>query len=225
MKFINMTNLIEIKDLSKSFRQSLFEKKEVLKQINFTLKSHEFIVLKGANGSGKTTLINLILGLSKPDKGKIKLFGKSPQDYRSKIKLGVVLQKVSIPKNLKVIELVSLFRQYYPNPLSIDEIFNTVNLKGKEKNWASKLSGGEEQRLYFALALSGNPELLILDEPTRNLDEEGFKEFWQQIDNCWQKNISILMVTNQQSDLPYLQKFGTKYISLNNGQLEQIIVS
>lgn len=220
-----MNNLIEIKDLSKTFRHSLFEKKEVLKQVNFTLKSNEFVVLKGANGSGKTTLINLILGLSKPDKGKINLFGKSPQDYRSKIKLGVVLQKVSIPKNLKVIELVSLFRQYYPNPLSIDEIFNTVNLKGKEKNWASKLSGGEEQRLYFALALSGNPELLILDEPTRNLDEEGFKEFWKQIDNCWQKNISILMVTNQQSDLPYLQKFGTKYILLNNGKLEEIIIS
>jgi ABC-2 type transport system ATP-binding protein len=107
----------------------------------------------------------------------VRLFGEDPKNFNSKTRLGVVLQKVAIPKNLKVKELIDLLRSYYPNALSTGEILNTVNLKGKENNWASKLSGGEAQRLFFALALVGNPEFLILDEPTRNLDEEGLKAF------------------------------------------------
>lgn len=121
-------------------------------------------------------------------------------------------------------ELVNLLRSYYPNPLSTEEILSTVNLKLKENNWASKLSGGEEQRLFFALALAGNPELLILDEPTRNLDEEGFIEFWEQIKICREKNITILMVTNNQADFTYLDNLVTKYVILKEGKLEENII-
>ncbi len=213
--------LVELNNVSKTFSQSLFRKKEILKKINFTVETGDFIVLKGANGSGKTTLISIILGLSKPTKGEVKLLGENPQSFQAKTRLGVVLQKVAIPTNLKVIELVDLLRSYYPNSLSTEEILKTVNLKEKEKNWASKLSGGEEQRLLFALALAGNPELLILDEPTRNLDNEGFAEFWQQIKICREKNITILMVTNNQSDWQYLADLATKKVELKDGKLEE----
>lgn len=217
-------NVVHLKNVSKTFRQSILEKKEILKEITFDLKKNEFVVLKGANGSGKTTLINIILGLSEPNKGEVKLFGENPKNFNSKIRLGVVLQKVAIPKNLKVRELVDLLRSYYPSPLSSEEILNTVNLKGKENNWASKLSGGEEQRLFFALALAGNPELLILDEPTRNLDTEGFTEFWEQIKICRDKNITILMVTNNQADFKYLDNLVTRYVTLKDGELEEKII-
>lgn len=217
-------NVVQLENISKSFNQSLFKKKEILTDINLNIQKGEFVVLKGSNGSGKTTLLNLILGLLAPTQGEVKLFGENPKSFHSKTRLGVVLQKVSLPKNLTVKELVNLLRSYYPNPLSTEEILSTVNLKLKENNWASKLSGGEEQRLFFALALAGNPELLILDEPTRNLDEEGFIEFWEQIKICREKNITILMVTNNQADFTYLDNLVTKYVILKEGKLEENII-
>lgn len=218
MKILSLTNI------SQGFKESIFTEKEILKEINFEIKTGEFVALKGENGSGKTTLLNIILGLITPKKGKVRLFGEDPKNFNSKTRLGVVLQKVAIPKNLKVKELIDLLRSYYPNALSTEEILNTVNLKGKENNWASKLSGGEAQRLFFALALVGNPEFLVLDEPTRNLDEEGFSEFWEQIKICRDRNITILMVTNNKADFPYLDNLVTRYLTLKNGELNETII-
>lgn len=213
-------NLIEIKNISKNF-QTGFKQKKVLDEINLTIKPGEFVVLGGANGAGKTTLLNIILGLLKPDSGEVKLFGHSPENAESKTRIGVVLQKVAVPKNLRVKELVNLLRSYYPNPLSTEEILNTVNLEGKHEAWASNLSGGEEQRLYFALALAGNPELLILDEPTRNLDKEGCSNFWEQVKICRDRGISILMVTNNQSDWEELAHLVTRSITLYEGKVNE----
>jgi ABC-2 type transport system ATP-binding protein len=157
----------------------------------------------------------------KPDNGEVKLLGRSPQEPESKACVGVVLQKVTVPKNLKVKELVNLFRSYYPNSFSTEEILNKVNLEGKYDAWASKLSGGEEQRLYFALALAGNPKLLILDEPTRNLDEEGSTDFWNQVKACVEQGITILMVTNNQSDWQELNNLATRSVTLKDGQISE----
>ncbi|MEG4311345.1 MULTISPECIES: ABC transporter ATP-binding protein/permease [unclassified Microcoleus] len=227
-------NLIELNNISKHFRTG-FKQKKVLNEVNLVVKPGEFVVLGGANGAGKTTLLNIILGLLKPDSGKVQLFDCSPQDSKSKTRVGVVLQKVAVPKHLKVKELVDLLRSYYPNPLSTEEILKTVNLNGKHDAWASNLSGGEEQRLYFALALAGNPDLLILDEPTRNLDKDGFSDFWNQVKICREKGIAILMVTNNQSDWEELNHIATRSITIcdgkicedkviNNGEIESTIV-
>lgn len=215
-------NLIELNNISKHFRTG-FKQKKVLNEVNLVVKPGEFVVLGGANGAGKTTLLNIILGLLKPDSGKVQLFGCSPQNSESKTRVGVVLQKVAVPKHLKVKELVDLLRSYYPNPLSTEEILNTVNLNGKHEAWASNLSGGEEQRLYFALALAGNPELLILDEPTRNLDKDGFSDFWNQVKICREKGMAILMVTNNQSDWEELNHLATRSVTISDGQISEDI--
>ena len=207
-------NLITFKDVSKTFRQGFQQPTTILKDISFTIKAGEFVVLRGENGAGKSTILNLALGLLKPSSGEIKLMQNSPQDSNSKMQVGVVLQDTQVPPNAKVTELVELWRSYYPNPLSIDEILSKVNLKGKEHLNASDLSGGQKQRLYFALALVGNPQLLILDEPTRNLDETGYDEFWQQIKLCHQAGITILMVTNNKSDWRELESLATREITL-----------
>ena len=208
-------NLITFDRVSKTFGKGFQQKTTILENISFSIQLGEFIILRGENGAGKSTILNLALGLLKPSSGKVKLMGRSPQDSNSKLKVGVVLQDTQVPPNAKVNELVELWRSYYPNTLSTEEILSKVNLKGKEHLDASGLSGGQKQRLYFALALAGNPELLVLDEPTRNLDDKGYEEFWQQIKLCHQAGITILMVTNNKSDWQELESLATREIILH----------
>ncbi|KOR37067.1 ABC transporter [Planktothricoides sp. SR001] len=210
-----MENLIELKNVSKTFEKSFFSTgKTILKNINFTVKPGDFVVLRGDNGSGKTTILNLILGLIKPTSGQVELMGIESKNPESKNRVGVVLQETQFPKHLSVLELLDLFRGYYSNPISTKEALDRVSLTDKQNSKAISLSGGQKQRLLFALALIGNPQLLILDEPTRNLDEDGYKEFWQQIYRCKEQSITILMVTNNQSDWEQLNSLATRYITL-----------
>lgn len=208
-------NLITFDRVDKTFQKGFGQKTTILENISFSIQEGEFVILRGENGAGKSTILNLALGLLKPSNGEVKLMERSPQDSNSKLKVGVVLQDTQVPSNARVTELVELWRSYYPNPLSTVEILSKVNLKGKEHLDASSLSGGQKQRLYFALALAGKPELLVLDEPTRNLDDKGYEEFWQQIKLCHQEGITILMVTNNKSDWQELELMATREITLN----------
>jgi ABC-2 type transport system ATP-binding protein len=224
-------NIIELKQVSKEFSKG-FQQIPILQDINLIVQRGEFVWLRGENGAGKTTILNLILGLLKPSSGEVQLMGLSPQSANSKIHAGVVLQESQFPTNVKVKELIELFRSYYPNPLSTEEILSKVNLKGKESDWATKLNGGHKQRLYFALALAGNPELLILDEPTTSIDEKGYEEFWQQIKLCRQRGITILMVTNNQADWDKLNTLATRCVTVHKitesppeGQLTQELIN
>ncbi|MEB3886532.1 ABC transporter ATP-binding protein/permease [Lyngbya sp. CCY1209] len=206
-------SLVTVKNASKIF-QSWFQKTTVLSDINFTIEPGEFVVLRGQNGSGKTTLLNLILGLIEPTDGEVELMGCPSTDSESKSLVGVVLQETQFPQKLKVKELIDLFRGYYSNPTSTEEALRKVSLTEKQDSFAASLSGGQKQRLLFALALIGNPQLLILDEPTRNLDQEGYEEFWHQITECKKQGVTVLMVTNNQADCQELNSLATRYLNL-----------
>jgi len=154
---------------------------EALKNVSFAIEKGSLVAMLGPNGAGKTTSINLMLGLRRPTAGKALIFGDDPRRIATRRRFGAMLQESGVPQLLKVTELVELFRSYYPNPLPTDQVVKLVGLEEKAGTLVKDLSGGQTQRLYFALAICGDPEILFLDEPTVGMDVEGRRVFLRAI--------------------------------------------
>ncbi|WP_083252789.1 ABC transporter ATP-binding protein [Bacillus sp. F56] len=187
-----MNEAVSVSNVTKQFQQ-----KTAVNNISFSMKKGEIAAILGPNGAGKTTVISMILGLLKPTKGEIKLFNRVPDDQQVREQIGVMLQEVSVMPGLKVNEILELFRSYYPNPLSLNELVSLTALTKEDlKTKAEKLSGGQKRRLSFALALAGNPELLIFDEPTVGMDTSSRHRFWQTIHGLSDQGKTIIFSTH-----------------------------
>ncbi|PTU29672.1 ABC transporter ATP-binding protein [Bacillus subtilis] len=187
-----MNEAVSVSNVTKQFQQ-----KTAVNNISFSMKKGEIAAILGPNGAGKTTVISMILGLLKPTKGEIKLFNRVPDDQQVREQIGVMLQEVSVMPGLKVNEILELFRSYYPNPLSLNELVSLTALTKEDlKTKAEKLSGGQKRRLSFALALAGNPELLIFDEPTVGMDTSLRHRFWQTIHGLSDQGKTIIFSTH-----------------------------
>jgi ABC-2 type transport system ATP-binding protein len=167
-----------------------------LQDVNLHIRAGEVLALLGPNGAGKTTAVHLLLGLIRPTKGEVKLFGDDPQSLVSRSRLGTMLQISGVPETLKVKEHLELYRSYYPNPLSMKELLETTGLIGLEDRLYAKLSGGQKQRLHLALAMCGNPDLLFLDEPTTGLDVASRRGLWEQIRTLKGQGRTIVLTTH-----------------------------
>lgn len=187
-----MNEAVSVSNVTKQFQQ-----KTAVNNISFSMKKGEIAAILGPNGAGKTTVISMILGLLKPTKGEIKLFNRVPDDQQVREQIGVMLQEVSVMPGLKVNEILELFRSYYPNPLSLNELVSLTALTKEDlKTKAEKLSGGQKRRLSFALALAGDPELLIFDEPTVGMDTSSRHRFWQTIHGLSDQGKTIIFSTH-----------------------------
>ncbi|MDK2599970.1 ABC transporter ATP-binding protein [Bacillus stercoris] len=187
-----MNEAVSVSNVTKQFQQ-----KNSCKQHQLQHEKGEIAAILGPNGAGKTTVISMILGLLKPTKGEIKLFNRVPDDQQVREQIGVMLQEVSVMPGLKVNEILELFRSYYPNPLSLNELVSLTALTKEDlKTKAEKLSGGQKRRLSFALALAGNPELLIFDEPTVGMDTSLRHRFWQTIHGLSDQGKTIIFSTH-----------------------------
>ncbi|MDR3397040.1 MAG: ABC transporter ATP-binding protein [Pandoraea sp.] len=169
-----------------------------LDDLSFDLYAGEVVALLGPNGAGKTTSIRILLGLSGVTSGEVSLFGHRAGSRTARERTGALLQvgEASVPENLRIEEHIDLFRSYYPHPLPMPEILEIAGLKGLEKRRFGKLSGGEQQRLLFALAICGNPDLLFLDEPTVSMDVETRRSMWRQIRRFAAAGKTILLTTH-----------------------------
>jgi ABC-2 type transport system ATP-binding protein len=179
---------------------------EALKGVSLDIEVGEVVAMLGPNGAGKTTSISLLLGLRKPSSGKALLFGLHPDDLNARSRVGVMLQESGVPTMLKVREIVDLFRSYYPTPMARDRAIAMAGLEEKANALVKELSGGQVQRLYFALAVCGDPEVLFLDEPTVGMDVEGRRSFIDRIAEFAQTGRTVVLTTHYLEEADQLAK-------------------
>ncbi len=167
-----------------------------LDALSLELRQGEVVALLGPNGAGKTTAVRLLLGLSHATSGEVSLFGGSPRDRASRMRLGAMLQVGRMPETLRVREHLQMFSCYYPRPRPLDELLAVAGLEGLEERLFGKLSGGQKQRVLFALALCGDPDLICLDEPTLGMDVEARRAMWEQVRSLAAQGKTILLTTH-----------------------------
>ena len=156
----------------------------------------ETVALLGPNGAGKSTTLDIVLGLLDPDAGSASVFGMSPPDAVSSGAVGAMLQTGGLIRDLRVRELVSMMASLYPDPVDVDEVLDLTGTEAIAEQLTQKLSGGQTQRVRFALALVANPQLLVLDEPTVALDVEGRREFWAAMREIASRGKTIVFATH-----------------------------
>ena len=146
--------------------------------VSFEVPPGQLLALLGPNGAGKSTTIDMVLGLARPDVGRVSLFGGPPAAAIAAGLVGGMLQTGSLVEYLSVRELVTMVASLYPHPLAVGEALELSGTAALADRRTDKLSGGQVQRVRFAIALVANSDLLVLDEPTSALDVESRREFW-----------------------------------------------
>ncbi|MBT2227371.1 ABC transporter ATP-binding protein [Nonomuraea sp. NEAU-A123] len=164
--------------------------------VSLSIEPGKTVALLGPNGAGKSTSINMLLGLLRPSRGTVSVFGRTPRQAVAAGQMGAMLQSGQLIPELSVKELIDLVRKLYPEPLDLDEILKLADLTDLVKRRANKLSGGQSQRVRFALAIAGAPKALLLDEPTAAMDVESRLRFWESMRGYAAGGRTVLFATH-----------------------------
>jgi ABC-2 type transport system ATP-binding protein len=184
---------IEVDNLRKSYGET-----DALNGISLKIRSGEVFCLLGPNGAGKTTAIEIMEGHRTADSGDARVLGFDPAQAHPELRrrVGIVLQQAGVERFLKVQEVLDLFSGYYPSPLDIDLVLKMVGLEEKRSSLVRRLSVGQVRRLDVGIALSGNPDLLFLDEPTTGFDPEARRDAWEMIRGLRELGKTIVLTTH-----------------------------
>jgi ABC-2 type transport system ATP-binding protein len=169
---------------------------QAVRGVDIDIAPGETVALLGPNGAGKSTTIDMLLGLARPDRGRVSLFGMSPAEAVKAGVVGAMLQTGAVIRDLSVRELVTMVAALYPRPLAIDDVLELAGLSDVASRRTQKLSGGQTQRVRFAVALVSNPDLLVLDEPTVALDVEGRHAFWTAMRSFAARGKTVVFATH-----------------------------
>jgi ABC-2 type transport system ATP-binding protein len=189
---------------------------KAVRGVDLVVPPGQTVALLGPNGAGKTTTIDMVLGLLKPDAGEISVFGLPPDGAVHSGLVGGMLQVGSLTRDLRVRELVSMVAGLYPAPLRVDEVLTATGLDEVAGRYTQDLSGGQAQRVRFAMALVGNPALLVLDEPTVALDVEARREFWASMRAVAAQGKTVLFATHY---LEEADNFADRVVLMARGQV------
>ena len=187
-----------------------------VRSLDLAIAAGETVALLGPNGAGKTTTIDMMLGLTRPDQGIISVFGVPPAKAVRAGWVGGMLQTGSPLDHLRVRELVALTASYYPAPLGVDDVLRLTGADAFAEQRTTKLSGGQAQRVRFAVALVGDPDLLVLDEPTAGVDVEGRRDFWQSVRDIAGQGKTVVFATHY---LEEADAYADRIVLIANGRV------
>ncbi|ERS56400.1 MULTISPECIES: ABC transporter ATP-binding protein [unclassified Corynebacterium] len=207
---------IEVRDVEKVFAANSSHSVRALNDVSVSIATGEIVALLGSNGAGKSTLIDLILGLTEPSSGAITVQGKSPQEAINNTQLAAVLQSGGLLPDLTVSDTLKMISATFAQPLDIGEVAHHTNLEPILSRRVGKCSGGEQQRLRFALALLGDPQILILDEPTAGMDPGARRDFWASMQHQAELGRTIFFATHY---LEEADNFAERIVLLHKGEV------
>ena len=187
-----------------------------VRSIDLVIAPGETVALLGPNGAGKTTTIDMVLGLTRPDSGSVSLFGMSPAQAVAAGVVGGMLQTGSLIEHLSVRELVTMVASLYPHPLGVDEVLQLTGAAAFADRQSTRLSGGQTQRVRFAIALVADPDLLLLDEPTSAMDVEARREFWTSMRAVAARGKTVIFATHY---LEEADAFADRIVLLARGEI------
>ncbi|MFF1707014.1 ABC transporter ATP-binding protein [Streptomyces sp. NPDC058252] len=187
------TSVIEVAGLRKSYGG-----RPVVDGVSFAVEEGEIFGILGPNGAGKTTTVECVEGLRVPDAGRVRVAGLDPAADREAVSrvLGAQLQESELQARLTVREALELYAAFYPDPADWRPLAERLGLTAQLTTRFGKLSGGQKQRLFIALALIGNPRVVVLDELTTGLDPRARRDTWALIEDIRAGGVTVLLVTH-----------------------------
>ena len=233
-----MEQIVRLTNVSKKF-QLFWEELVILKEVNLEVDRNELVLLYGPSGSGKTTLLNLLTGLLHPNEGEIEVAGlyidliedREKADFRSNY-LGIVFQENNLVSTLTVKENIILFQELCgfdgeeeEREKKIDKLLKRLKIDNRKDSFPAQLSGGEKKRVAIARALSNDPYILILDEPTGNLDRESADVLCDLINEIFTTTDITVIVSSHDQKMKEIAstiyKIGSQGVVLEEEHLER----
>ena len=202
---------IEVRGLTKSFGSV-----RAVRGIDLTVRPGEIVAFLGPNGAGKTTTIDMVLGLSRPDHGSVQVYGMEPAAAVRRGLVSAVMQTGGLLKDPTVEETLRLTASLFSNTRPVAEVLERAGIAHIAGRRVVKCSGGEQQRLRFAMALLPDPELLVLDEPTTGMDVTGRRDFWGAIREDASRGRTVLFATHY---LEEADAYADRIVLVSHGQV------
>jgi ABC-2 type transport system ATP-binding protein len=202
---------LRLAGLAKSFGHT-----EAVRGIDLTIRPGEIVALLGPNGAGKTTTIDLLLGLGHPTAGSVAVFGLEPRAAVARGRVSALMQNGGLLKDLTARETLELTASLFAETRPVEEVLKRAGLSEVARTRVGKLSGGEQQRLRFAMALLPDPDLLVLDEPTTGMDVSGRRDFWRAIREDSRRGRTILFATHY---LEEADAYADRVVLLSHGRV------
>ena len=212
---MNTSHVIEAQGLTQIFRTRSGNVTAV-DNLDLTIDKGEIVALLGPNGAGKTTLIDMLLGLSTPTRGVLTIDGASPNAAIQSGNIGAVLQTGGLLKDLTVQQTLDMLASLYPTRLDMNQVLADADLTELAHRKVGKCSGGQQQRIRFAIATMHDPNILILDEPTTGMDVTARRTFWERMDKLAETGKTIIFATHY---LEEAQNFAQRIVLMRDGAI------